>query len=106
MNASQDFMQMPHEGDESDSSSEVDDDAGGLVHAHSYSDLDSNGFCHEQKESSAYSNDESFDHDDPGNNLENVSCGDEEDNTDDLSSSDVKRKVVLQNSDSEKRKRK
>ena len=97
---------MPHEGDESDSSSEVDDDAGGLVHAHSYSDLDSNEFGHEQKESSAYSNDESFDHDDPGNNLENVSCGDDEDNQDDLSASDAKRKAVLQHSDRSKRKRK
>ena len=96
MNASQDFMQMPHEGDESDSSSELDDDddvgPGGLVRAQAYSDLDSNEFGQEQKDSSAYSNEESFDHDDPGNNLENVSCGDDE-NPDEMSSEDRKRKL-------------
>lgn len=74
---------MPHEGDESDSSSdmseEVDHRSRGRDRAPSYSDLDSNEFENVHKESSAYSNEDSFDHDEPeNNNLENVSCGDED----------------------------
>ena len=61
MNASQDFMQMPHEGDESDSSSS-DLDEGGRQKGknHSYSDMDSHDFGNDQKDSSDYSDDNSF----------------------------------------------
>ena len=71
MNASQDFMQMPHEGDESDSSSDMDDHRG-MRKGNSSSDGDSDDFGHGQKDSSDYS--DSYD---PENNLENVSGEDE-----------------------------
>jgi hypothetical protein len=70
MNASQDFMQMPHEGDESDSSSDMDDHR--LRKDQLSSDGDSDDFCHGHKDSSDYS--DSYD---PDNNLENVSGEDE-----------------------------
>ena len=102
---------MPHEGDESEESSELDEDVG---HEHtvrdrlpSYSDLDSNEFEHGQKESSAYSNEDSFDHDDPENkNLENVSCGDDDGENDDTQLTDQKKKTDLKNSESPQQRRK
>jgi hypothetical protein len=53
MNASHDFMQMPHEGDESESSSSDMDECCARDRDNSYSEMDSNEFGH--KDSSDYS---------------------------------------------------
>ena len=75
MNASQDFMQMPHEGDESDSSSSDVDDMNNDKDKYSdNSDNKSNEFG--QRESSHYTGEESFDSE-TGNHMENVSGDDD-----------------------------
>jgi hypothetical protein len=62
MNASQDLMQMPHEGDESDSSSSDED----RRKNQSYSDMDSHEYENDGKDSSDYSEQE-YDHRHLGN---------------------------------------